>query len=219
MLSSFNVLKVLCLWLWERSDKIMKALRVLVILTIAVSSAVFAIHFILKNRQAGFNLILPVILVLIVPAICCGTLLFAWMLTERSRSDERRFLANCIAWVGGFILLALTIVFAHDFSMSSFPLASEKSFFSFDLVAMTFVFAVAGYIVLYLINIYLDKAAIALFIFLLVAASSIVLYLYYFISSDNWAVIAVCLGVILGATIYGMTNGEAIARIKAGKLE
>ena len=199
-------------WIWERSDKIMKALRSFLLIIITATAIVFAINLIIENRKEGFALVLPVILALTVPAICGGLLLFAWTLTERSREDKERFNANCIAWVTGFIFLAAIIALVRDFSISSFPLFSQRApiWEIFWLVP----FVLIGHIFLWRVHLLSNKVSLSIFIFMLVAGSSTALYSYYCISLDNWLMILSLFGFVFGGCIYAMINPEAVSLIK-----
>jgi len=215
VIGSFKKFGNLGYWIWERNEKIMKGLRKALITVTSIITFIFAINLIIQNIRIGFALILPVALSLTVPVICFGLMLFAWILTERTRKDEKRFKTNCLSWAGAFTFLALTMVFKHKFSFSSFPLVSGGSPISWEHSMMTFLFAGVGFVFLLLVHKFLDRAVLGFFIFLLVAGSSIVLYFYYCISVNNWSVILGSLGCLLGGIIYAMIHPEVMLRIEA----
>lgn len=200
------------LWVWERGNDVMKALRTVLLIIIIGTAIIFALNLIVEHRNEGFALILPVFLALTVPIICGGLLLFAWNLTERSREDRKRFNANCVAWLVGFAFLLATILLVRDFSLSSFSLSSQKA--SVGEILWTILFAVIGFMFLWQVHLLLKKVSLSIFIFMLVAGSSVVLYSYYCIPLDNWLVGLSLIGVVAGGGIYAMIKPEVLSLMR-----
>jgi hypothetical protein len=172
------------LWIWERSDRVMKGLKIFLITAIVATIVVFMVNFISEHRSEGLGLIFPMIIILFVPFICGGLLLFAWNLTEQSRENQKLFRANCFAWVLGFIFLGGIMLIFRVFSLSSFSISSPRASI-WELFLGSFC-ALIGFLFFKKIRLYSDKAPLPILIFFLVAASSTLLYSYYCLPIEKW---------------------------------